>query len=238
MITYPEFLTKPQRPPPLVTPDGLLTALSALGALTTALYGTQHYLVTPMLESLTEARHTFLDATASQLGRLIDQLEHTVSEPPASLAALAHAGRHAADSDAESSVGDPTELFHRDIGTQTSDPPSPSPAASAAETADEKPLEGQLARLARVTSILQGISRDHTAQAEDLADVRAVAAVVQDEASELAAAGTVVAAEWISSWSAAPRREPDDELKKARDNIRRLKGTLLSTRSFPARQGA
>jgi hypothetical protein len=28
--------------------------------------------------------------------------------------------------------------------------------------------------------------------------------------------------------------EPDDEIKKAKENIRRVKGVLLSARSFPA----
>jgi hypothetical protein len=38
----------------------------------------------------------------------------------------------------------------------------------------------------------------------------------------------------MSTMAGASKNEPDDEVRKARDNIRRIKGVLLSTRSFPA----
>lgn len=34
--------------------------------------------------------------------------------------------------------------------------------------------------------------------------------------------------------SASRKNEPEDETKKVRDSIRRIKGMLLTTRSFPA----
>jgi hypothetical protein len=34
-------------------------------------------------------------------------------------------------------------------------------------------------------------------------------------------------------YGAASKNEPDDEIRKAKENVRRVKGVLLSTRSFP-----
>ena len=46
-MTYPEFLTKPTRPPPLVTRDGIFNTLYAFAGLSTALYGVSKFIVAP-----------------------------------------------------------------------------------------------------------------------------------------------------------------------------------------------
>ena len=58
IITYPEFLLKPQKPPPLVTFERLANAAYTLAGLSALTYGASKYLVSPMLESLTDSRHS------------------------------------------------------------------------------------------------------------------------------------------------------------------------------------
>jgi Pex14 N-terminal domain len=232
VITYPEFLTKPTRPPPLITPSGVMASLYAFTGLSSVLYGTSKYMVSPMVESLTEARHVLFDTTVSNLSKLIEKLEQNVSEIPEKKP------KASCGADDGSDVEDPSEMFHRDIGTQTSGPTSPVLKDSgdrAAET--ESPLEKQLSTLTNMVERLQWIAREHVSQGEDLADIKTIVDALKDEVDQLASTGTVGANEWTSSWS-VPKKEPDDEIKKARDNIRRVKGVMLSTRSFPARQDA
>lgn len=130
IITYPEFLLKPQKPPPLVTFQRLLNAAYAFAGLSALTYGASKFLVEPMLDSLTTARHEFADKTLNSLNELNSKLEPKVSHIPVTTGPThpkrSHDGRD--DEDIESIISDPTELFHRDVATQTSPPRSPSPS--------------------------------------------------------------------------------------------------------------
>ena len=132
IVTYPEFLTKPAQPPPLMTANGFLNTIYAFGGLSTLLYGTSKFVVEPMVQSLTEARISLHDSAKQDLEKLVDKLESIVSEIPAAAKKnqLVHTGGAGRDGeedndDAKSSYEDPAELFHRDIGVQTSLPSSP-----------------------------------------------------------------------------------------------------------------
>lgn len=259
IVTYPEFLTKPPRPPPLVTINGFLNTLYAFAGLSTAVYGASRYIVQPMVDSLTEARVSLHETASQDLAKLVSKLESTVSEipppkPRATKTVPAKSINNADDdegNDAASSYDDPAELFHRDIGVQTS--PSPTPPAAATATATsffgiapshprqssesqrkETPSALQARRLSSLVSSLKTLGDDLVAQTESLGNVKTVLDLLKDDLDALSAAQTTDFVGGYSLYGAASKNEPDDEIKRAKENIRRVKGVLLSTRSFPA----
>jgi len=237
IVTYPEFLTKPTRPPPLMTVNRFLNTLYAFGGLSTLVYGTSKYIVAPMVDNLTEARISLHDTAKDNISRLVKKLEETVSEippTPVSKPEVAH------DEGSTSEYDDPTELFHRDIGVQTSLPPSPSPYGhytsgleAGREEAGETPSTKQARRLTDLVASVREISRGFVSQSEEFENVKTVLGVFKDELAEMSysvhdfGGGSTL-------YGYGRSNEPDDEIKKAKENIRRVKGVLLSARSFPA----
>ncbi|SPO05627.1 uncharacterized protein DNG_08314 [Cephalotrichum gorgonifer] len=209
IITYPEFLAEPADPP-LLSPNTLLNAFYALTGLTTLLYGTKRYYVDPSLAAQTSAREDLASTTTSQLTSLISKLESAVSSVPTS------------SSDDASSCGDPTELFSRDVGTQTS--PLPTPVLKTID--GQPPTTSQTAQLATLCRNLSDLKEGLDAQAENTQDAMAVADGIREHLREASVATSYVSLGWRQS-------EPDDEVKKVKENIRRLKGVFLSTRNFP-----
>ncbi|ROT40237.1 hypothetical protein SODALDRAFT_348524 [Sodiomyces alkalinus F11] len=251
IITYPEFLAKPPRPPPLVTATGVFNTLYAFAGLSTLLYGTSKSVVAPMVESLTEARTDLHETTSRKLSSLVNLLERTVSEIPPTISAAAGssssssntkaAARDAEDSDDD--ADDPTELFHRDVGVQTSPSLPPSPRlgehlhpSGAASSSSESAIAQQTRKLGTLIDSLRGIKDTYVFQSEDLADVKTVLDTLKDDLNQITYPGGQ--ADFVGSYSlygsyGGRRAEPEDEIKKARDSIRRIKGVMLSTRSFP-----
>lgn len=237
IVTYPEFLTKPTRPPPLMTVNRFLNTLYAFGALSTLVYGTSKYIVAPMADNLTEARISLHDTAKDNLSQLVKKLEETVSEIPPSpvlRSEVTHEDGSASEYD------DPTELFHRDIGVQTSLPPSPNPygqytssLAAGREEAGETPSIRQARRLQDLVTSVREISNGFVSQSEEYENVKTVLGVFKDELDEMSySVNDFVGASSLYGYGRS--NEPDDEIKKAKENIRRVKGVLLSARSFPA----
>ncbi|KAK3304214.1 peroxisomal membrane anchor protein conserved region-domain-containing protein [Chaetomium strumarium] len=229
IVTYPEFLTKPARPPPLVTVNGFLNTLYAFGGLSALVYGASKYVVEPMVNTLTEARISFHDTANQDLAKLVSKLESIVSEIPAPKPKPSSAQ----DDDATSSYDDPTELFHRDIGVQTSLPTSPSPEPSQPHKESATTIHNR--RLSSLITSLRSLNEgliDHT---ESLGDVQTVLDILKQDLDKLSSAAA--ATDFVGGFSLygpSGKNEPDDEIKRAKENIRRVKGVLLSTRSFPA----
>ncbi|QPG93742.1 hypothetical protein C2857_002185 [Epichloe festucae Fl1] len=226
IVTYPEFLVKPERPPPLVTRHGLINTLYAFAGLSTILYATSKYLIAPMVENLTEARTELHHVAAKKLDHLVAQLERTVSVIPSACAQST--GYDEKDSiDAE----DPTEMFHRDVGTQTSlIDNAPAPAAKSVETASKSHADN-LASLTKTLSVLKDQFR---AQSEGFEDVKALLDVFRDDLDGMTYGGVTDLVGGYDVYGTSKKHEPEDEIRKVRDNIRRVKGVLLSTRNFPA----
>ncbi|KAK2612828.1 hypothetical protein QQS21_001108 [Conoideocrella luteorostrata] len=226
IVIFPEFLVKPQRPPPLVTKNGLFNTLYAFAGLSTLLYGTSKYLVAPMVDNLTDAQTELHEVTSKKLDILVAQLEKTVSVIPPALAKPASLD----DNDA-SDVEDPAEMFHRDIGTQTSVIDANTvPATKPSEPASKRHVEN-LASLAKTLSVLKDQFR---AQSEGFEDVKTLLDVFRDDLDGMTYGGATEFIGGYDIYSTAKKNEPEDEIRKARDNIRRVKGVLLSTRNFPA----
>ncbi|KAG8160504.1 hypothetical protein KVR01_010040 [Diaporthe batatas] len=254
IITYPEFLTKPAKPPPLITASGLLNSLGIVAGLSTFVYGATKYLVSPMVDTLTEARVDFHDNANKNLSQLVEKLEHAVSEIPesyhaagkkAALATTTHAGyTDAADDDDASSYDDPTELFHRDIGVQTSPPPTPgglpysTAAAAAAAGGSDKhssavTTQQHADKMARLITSIRDLSTDLASQADGFGETKSV---LDDFGRDLHTLTYPPESFGVGSGYlyGTARNEPDDEIKKVKSNIRSVKGVLLSTRSFAA----
>ncbi|KAK3997154.1 peroxisomal membrane protein PEX14 [Cladorrhinum sp. PSN332] len=238
IVTYPEFLTKPTRPPPLMTVNSFLNTVYAFTGLSTLVYGTSKFVVEPMVAQLTDARGQLADTTKDDLSKLVSKLESTVSEIPVYKSkenlTLLHGDEN---EDAASHYDDPAELFHRDVGVQTS-PSDFSGRSSPSNPRPESATDYQARRLTALVSSLKEVRDGLVGQSESLADVKTVLNVFKDDLETLSSAHVTDFVGGFNLYGVSSRNEPDDEIKKARDNIRRVKGVLLSARTFPTGQGA
>ncbi|KAI1178196.1 peroxisomal membrane anchor protein conserved region-domain-containing protein [Nemania sp. FL0916] len=234
IITYPEFLTKPQRPPPLITPSRLANILAVSGGVWALLYGISGLVVRPMVDNLNEARSEYYSHVNGKMSQLVDKLEGAVSEVPYNNGRLLKSQHYdRAMDDNASTTSDPTELFHRDVGTQTSPPPSLLGTASDAGKQGEKAVDIQARRLSAISSALRELTLTHTQQAESKADLRSTIGEIRDEVDKL----THPPVHDFSTYGGlnyGQSAEPDDEFKKTKDAIRSVKGLFLSSRSFPS----
>ncbi|TKA67964.1 hypothetical protein B0A55_09660 [Friedmanniomyces simplex] len=134
IITYPEFLLSGHKPSPLVTPTRLLNAAYLAGGLATLIYGASTFIFRPLTDTLTAARHDFALHSQGKLDELNDRLGKLVSKvpppPPTGTESkpetevdMMMANENKTD-DSSTSDSDPTELYHRDMGTQTTPLPS------------------------------------------------------------------------------------------------------------------
>ena len=179
-----------------------------------------------MVETLNESRSEYHDTTSKKLNDLVAQLEKTVSVVPP--AANAHTSSPALSPDLDDE--DPAEMFHRDIGTQTSLPATPAPSQ---EKKDPAALThaNQLAKLTRWTA---GLRDDVRGQSSSFADMKSEIDVFRNDLDTMTYAQHDFSGTSYEMFGGPKKNEPNDEIRKVRDNIRRIKGVLLSTRSFPA----
>jgi hypothetical protein len=219
-----------------MTVNGFLNTLYAFGGLSALVYGTSRYVVQPMVDSLTEARIQLHDTTNDNLAKLIQKLESTVSEIPVTASKpVAHAD--VGEGDDASSYDDPTELFHRDIGVQTSLPPSPRFGMTPTSPQDELAAsEMQARRLTELVRRVKKVADGFVSQGENYESIKTNMDLFRDELDQLMFPQTTDFIGGYSLYGGSGSRnsnEPDDEMKKAKENIRRVKGLLLSTRNFP-----
>ncbi|PFH60147.1 hypothetical protein XA68_11389 [Ophiocordyceps unilateralis] len=224
VVTYPEFLAKPVRPPPLVTTSRLLDTLYGFAGLATLLFGVSRYYVAPMIDDQTEARAELHATAGYKLLALLSILEKSVSVIPSGAAGqFTHA-------DVASDAEDPSEMFHRDVGTQTSLPVSPAVSRSAAESQFER----QADRLSEAVRTLSDLKDQYRSQSDDLEGLRTLLDVVRDDLDSMTYGSKAQGLGGFEMYGTVRRVEPEDEIRKVRDNIRRVKGILLSARSFPS----
>ncbi|KAJ2972209.1 hypothetical protein NUW58_g9233 [Xylaria curta] len=234
IIAYPEFLTRPQRPPPLITPSRLANIIAVSGGVWALIYGIAGLVVRPMVDNLNEARSEYHQHVSGKLAPLVEKLEGVVSEvpykhgkPPKSQ----YSDR--AINDDESITSDPTELFHRDVGTQTSPPPSIVGNTSSISNNSEKPVDIQAGQLSSISALVRELTLIETQKAERSADLRSAVGELRGEVDKLAYP-PVQDFSTFGGLGYGQSAEPNDELKKVIDAIRSVKGVFLSSRSFPA----
>lgn len=232
IITYPEFLITPAQPAPLITARRLLGTLYLFGGLSALLYGTNHYLITPMIAALTTARHEFAGTAQENLDKLIVKLQGMVSETPQPfLAAPRQEESEEGDSDS-----DPAELFHRDIGVQTSIPTSPSLSRPASPPPAPTTLEEQTNRLSSIKSHITNLNEASTSEGQEVSQLSTCISILREYLESLAYVPPSYPYGTGGLYGGAgPKNEAlDDEIAKVKAQIRGVKGVLLSARSFPA----
>ncbi|KAI1649468.1 peroxisomal membrane anchor protein conserved region-domain-containing protein [Daldinia loculata] len=234
IITYPEFLTTAPKPEPLITPSRLANILTVSGSIWALLYGTARFAINPMIGSLNDARTDYYAHVSEKLGQLVEKLEDTASEVPyhngKPLKSRLDEGSYADD---ESTFSDPTELFHRDIGTQTSPVMMNQEFGSSTNSLADKPIDSQARRLTALRASLREISDMHVRHAEGAADLNSLLREVRDEVDKIGLPPMMDFSSIHGGLGYGRSTEPTDEVKKTKDAIRSIKGMFLSSRSFP-----
>lgn len=233
IITYPEFLVEAHKPPPFITPARVLNTVYAAGGAATLLYAASKWIISPMVDSLSEARHDFLSHSNSKVDDLNERLSKIVSKVPDAKKEL-HTSEVEGD-DADSETSDPTELYHRDMGTQT----SPTISPSVPEATDEKKKDA----VTYQTGALE-IMREHI---NELAEGSEKAAEANKDRQETVNKlrhyldGLTYSSSGISTWQSSEDaismkndKSGEDAIEELKKEIRGVKGVLLSAKRFPA----
>lgn len=260
IITYPEFLFQPAKPPPLVTMSRILYTIYGAAGLGATIYGASEYLVKPMLANLTSARQDLASTAKDNLQKLNEKLEQNVSVIPAHLTARKNKGAEDGEedaSDADSIISDPTELFHRDIGTQTTPDVSTTSRSSSskdpAETDADAPTVAVNKHLSRLESIQSSLKEVTTLEKDSstlddsmrscLTDLHHyLDGLIYAAPSYNATAGygglySGTTSSGSDNSSSSVRKSEEDAIAAFKAEIRGVKGALLSARNFPASRG-
>ena len=240
IITYPEFLVDAHKPPPLITPGRIVNTAYIAGALAFLTYGASKYLISPMTQSLTEARHDFSEHSQSKLDEFNDRLGKIVSRQPEPKKAQPEADVD----DVDSITSDPTELYHRDMGTQTS------PELSREASSDSSnPVTVQKDTVTKHEERLKIINSHFNELISGAGAVGDANKDRQDSVNSLRhyldnlLYGSVGSSVW--EMGANGQTVPGVESKKGENNaieelkkeIRGVKGVLLSAKRFPSAVG-
>ncbi|KAL4879147.1 peroxisomal membrane anchor protein conserved region-domain-containing protein [Aspergillus karnatakaensis] len=255
IITYPEFLLHQSKPPPLVTLRSVLYTLYGAAGLGATVYGASEYLVKPMLASLTDARHELADKAQENLKHLNELLEANVSQLPPSLLVSRAPTVADTDEDIESITSDPTELFHRDIGTQTSQE-LPQPPTTSASTADSEPntpstvVTNHQKRLEQIgthlrefadaqsqSSTLNDTTRSRITDLQRYLDTLAYSKNSYPYSSTGYGAYSSPGFDSGNNTGTGMKKAEEDAISSFRAEIRGVKGALLSARNFPSGRG-
>lgn len=234
IVTYPEFLVQSQKPPPLVTTQRLLTTAYITGGLMATAYGLSKYIIEPMSETLTAARHDFLEHSAAHIDELNSRLEKSVSNLPTD---TKHASKlQELEAPPSPTDSDPTELFHRDVGTQTTpelERPSYGPSTPSTESDDS--ITHQESRLRSIKSHitdLQSSSETHELANSDLTTkLNDLTSYLEQMSYREPSYKYWYGSETNSSGGTT--KSGEDEIDKVKAEIRSVKGVLLSARNFP-----
>jgi len=252
IITYPEFLVQAHKPEPLVTTKRLLNTLYVAGGSAALIYGFSKYIVAPMADTLTAARHELLSHATTQIDALNDKLEGMVSTVPTT--GLPRKDIYHDMDDIESLASDPTELFHRDIGIQT----SPSLSRRGSLKADslnsdnntlsnpidtvskhEDRLRIMASHLTELSDSAKNNTSANTEVSEKLTDLRSYLDEMLYASPYYGYGYAGVDGRGVGGTGGSgpgSLSNKDDPIEKVKAEIRSVKGVLLSARNFPSAQ--
>jgi hypothetical protein len=233
IITYPEFLEDARKPPPLITPTRILNATYITSAIAAVAYGASTFLVKPMAASLTDARHDFASHGQSKVDEFNERLSKLVSKIPEPKFKT----DDAENEDVESIASDPTELFHRDIGTQTSPAISPPPSTANAQALTHTVADRQNERLATIKShldeMLAGVQAGEQPAKDRLEETNKLRHHLDNMMYRVQTANM-----WNGGYGggfandAKNGTEAVDAIEEVKKEIRGVKGVLLSAKRF------
>jgi hypothetical protein len=222
-----------------VTTEFVLNTMYATVGSVAAMYGLSKYVLGPMHEELGTARHDFFSHTSEKLGDLSGRLTKLVSTTPAAKSSL-EKGVLADNASDTSGDSDPTELFHRDIGVQTSPPQSRRNSISKEDSKEKPtdPLSKQTSRLASISSQVRELERSRTATGGKEKEINDQVDSFTSYLNELMYSSPYYSYK-TPSWTSQPASSgANDEFDKFRQEVRSMKGLMLSARNFPRGGGA
>ena len=188
-----------------------------------------------MVESLNSARHSIFRATSSSLDTLNDRLVGVVSTIPNTALSTKSDLEHGNDDDGSSSiVSDPAELIHRDFGTQTSFPSTPSSSAISSLATQATAVSSGTSQQISHLQALQSRLSDFLSSTNTLGECDEK---VNDDMNDLRKyldGLTYGRTYGIYENVGIKLGDKDDEIAKVRAEIRGVKGVLLNAKSFPA----
>lgn len=196
------------------------------------IYGISKYLVAPMTQNMTESRHDFASHAQEQLQELNKRLGDVVSVDPATKA------KPTTDvvDDISEADSDPTELYHRDYGTQTTPELSRRPSVSNAN--DPQPIvTAHENRLKIIKSHLQELE---TTRSNDSTFVESLKTKISDLSTYLndmsyqnqyySSMNGLYGSNFATS---GVKDGKNDQIEALKGDIRAVKGVFLSARNFP-----
>lgn len=196
------------------------------------MYGLAKYIIAPMAEGLAEARHDFSAHTREQLQELNKKLGESVSVDPASKVKKTVSEMGDDVSEAES---DPTELYHRDYGTQTT--PNLSRRPSAVDTDAHPTVTAQEKRMKIISSHLNELAANRTnsrVSSESLqTKVTDLTTYLQDMSYQNQYYSSMGGLYGASYGLPSGKDGKKDQIEVLKSDIRAVKGVFLSARNFP-----
>jgi hypothetical protein len=199
-----------------------------------------------MVEELASARHTLSTSALENLEKLNDKLGNVVSEVPPMASdsrKLAATTEVASDSDSDE---DPTELFHRDMGTQTSEPSSGDVTPTAEGTGSKDALlEAQHSRLQELSGHLAELIDQAASETYDAEHLMATISDLRTHLDSLnysspyygsatGSANTYFGNSYTYGRQDGSKSEGEDMINEVKNQIRSVKGVFLSARNFPS----
>ncbi|KAJ4297736.1 hypothetical protein N0V90_005631 [Kalmusia sp. IMI 367209] len=235
IVTYPEFLAQPAQQPPLITTRRLLNTAYITGGLAATIYGLSNFIIGPMTQNLTESRHDFATHAQGQLDKLNERLRDTASVDPAT---KAKAKASDVVDDISEADSDPTELYHRDFGTQTTPTLSRTPSTSSNAEEDEGVVKGHENRLKILTSHLRELQSTRSNDTASVDSLKTQLSNLNTYLSDMSYQNQYYSGSggFYGGTYGLPKTKDgkDDQIEVLKNDIRAVKGVFLSARNFPA----
>jgi len=191
-----------------------------------------------MTESLTASRHEFALHTQDKVSEFNKRLSRIVSvDPQTKIKATTTQDDQNAD-DVSEADSDPTELFHRDFGTQTS--PSISRRPSVSESTKPEDPGSVTAHQNRIKVITSHLRELETSRSNDHSSSQSLKSKIADLTSYLTEMSysnsysySGMGGLYPSGYGTKSKDKKEDQVEVLRADIRAVKGVLLSARNFP-----
>jgi hypothetical protein len=191
-----------------------------------------------MQAQLSDARHEFIAHSTTQMDDLNSRLSGLVSTVPSSRPGTALKASRDDLEDDDSETSDPTELFHRDYGTQTSPARSRRGSASSSTSKDPStttPTEKAEAKLKSINSHLKELttSSETSTDKDDVSSqLSQLVTTLNDMAYTHNSYYKYNTGTSGYAWGSGEKAQ-DDEIERLVKDVKALKGKFLGVRNFP-----
>lgn len=198
------------------------------------MYGLAKFILAPMSTRLAESRHELFEHTKEKLDDFNTKLADVVSVDPAHRAKSTTS--EAAD-DVSEAGSDPTELFHRDVGTQTT-PTLSRKSSNLGEDDDTSTTASHVRRVYIITSHAKELEEMQAAQEESRNSLRTAVSdltLYLTEMSYQTPYYNPMPGLYGGTYGLPGGKDGKiDQVEAVKADIRAVKGVLLNARNFPA----